>query len=75
MDKKKGKRSPYYETSDPVALYKIAFRHQLELLRIPYQRRRSHKEGACSRECHIIERNHAIDVIEHLIGVDKSIEF
>lgn len=70
--------SPYYQPENSITLYKMRLVQHLRLLRMPTpQSQHKHTEG-CSRDCHIIERNHTLDTIMHFVNnvevVDNSVD-
>ncbi len=59
------KISPYYQSESSIALFKLRLIQHLDLLRMPMPHN-SH-EHECSRDCHIIERNHTLENIKHFL--------
>lgn len=64
MDNKKGVPSPFQMEDPAVEIIAKILKH-LDLLRMPILRHHVTKE--CSRDCHIIERNHTLEAVEHFI--------
>lgn len=59
-----GVPSPFQFTGPQAETVQRILRH-LELLRVPIHQ--LHLEGKCSRDCHLLERNHTVDAIKHFI--------
>ena len=57
--------SPYFGAEDPDAPFKARLLSHLEMLAIPRPRRVG--KGECNRDCHIIERNHTLDLVKQFI--------
>lgn len=64
--------SPYYQPESSVSLFKLRLIQHINLMRMPTVQ---DDHGKCSRECHIVERNHTLEAIKHFVtnveGVEK----
>lgn len=65
MSKKSPQPSPYFDASDPTAQFKAQLLSQLDMLLLPRPVR--HTKGICNRECHILERNHTVELVRTFI--------
>lgn len=57
--------SPYFDSSNPANEFKANLLSHLDLLLLPTPKR--HSKQACNQECHILERNHLVDVVKQFI--------
>lgn len=65
-------KSIYYQPRMSVADFKVCLLKQLHLLEMPKAIDSTHQ---CERECHILERNHTIKVLQKFIeDLDKPKE-
>lgn len=55
--------SPYFK--DPKEAFKMALMAHLELLHLPHTR--SHGKQPCNKECHLLEREHMINLIKQFV--------
>lgn len=73
--KKPNPASPYYQPESSVTVFKMRLIQHLEMLRMPTTKPGHEHEQDCQRDCHIMERNHTIEVIKHFVsnveGVDN----
>lgn len=65
-----GQTSPYYQPENSVATMKLRILQHLDLMRMPAESQHTDK---CSRECHMMERNHTIEAIKHFISNVQAI--
>lgn len=65
MDTKKSIPSPFQNSNDPAVEILAKILKHLDLLRMPVLTH--HMTKQCSRDCHIIERNHTIEAVKHFI--------
>lgn len=63
--KEEGVPSPFQPRQEPSRELLAKIVRHLDLLRMPVLSH--HLSGKCSRDCHIIERNHTVDAIKHFI--------
>lgn len=64
-------KSPYYQPDNSVASFKMRLEQHLEMMRMPISLPQHQHE--CSRDCHIIERNHILQVIKDFLkSVDST---
>jgi len=64
--------SPYFQPDTPASVFKLNLLKHLEMLRMPLPEQKEH-DMECGRSCHIIERNHTIEIINEFVkGVDNS---
>lgn len=64
--KKDAMPSPFFQPSSNLGAFKAHLLQHLELLRMPYLN--PNHESPCDRDCHIIERNHTLEVLRELIN-------
>lgn len=65
-------KSPYFQPELNVPLFKTRLLEHLHILEMP-KPLENHAHG-CERECHIVERNHTIEVIRQFVeGVDNEV--
>lgn len=65
--------SPFQFNNDqPQAEPVVKILKHLELLRVPIAQ--MHLGGKCSRDCHLLERNHTLDAIKHFIEEGCKLE-
>lgn len=73
MPKSPNSPSPYYQPESSVDLMKIRILRHLELMKMPTEAASTHA-SVCSKDCHVIERNHTLESVRQYIqgSVDKS---
>lgn len=64
MGKDKSIPSPFQRSNPESEVVAKILRH-IELLKMPVLAQ--HLTGKCSRDCHIIERNHVLESVKHFI--------
>lgn len=60
--------SPFMERQTALELYKMQLLQHLEQLRIPLPMDGQRHSADCERDCHIIERNHAIGLVRGFVN-------
>lgn len=70
--KQSNSTSPYYQPESSVTLFKMRLVQHLELMRMPTVAGQHDPE--CSRECHLMERNHTIEAIKHFVTNIPSVD-